>query len=159
VIGVEAGGRSRAYLLKAFFYPAARHVINDLLGGRPITIVYCDMTDYVAAYTDPDANEPLHIATRGWQGHSVPGQGCSALLQSLHQSSGACDPTPNLELDLREPSAGKGVPSHGTVGRKLGAGGSRAVPSRAPQSIKFIHRTRLAASSAGQEEGDSCLAS
>jgi hypothetical protein len=73
VIGVEAGGRSRAYLLKAFFYPAARHVINDLLGGRPISIAYCDMTDCVAAYTDPDADEPLDITTGGWQGHSVPG--------------------------------------------------------------------------------------
>src|SRR5262249_62420187 len=43
VIGVEAGGRHRAYLLEAL-YPSASHVINDLVGGKPITVAYCDMT-------------------------------------------------------------------------------------------------------------------
>jgi hypothetical protein len=74
VIGVENGDQARAYLLEALYYPAVRHVINDVVGGKPITITYCDMMDRVAVFTDPDAKEPLQIATGGWTGKSVAGR-------------------------------------------------------------------------------------
>jgi hypothetical protein len=72
VVGVEASGQSRAYALEALC-PPERHVVNDVLGGRPLTVSYCDMTDCVAVFTDPNGNAPLEIAPGGWQGRSVPG--------------------------------------------------------------------------------------
>ena len=41
VVGVEARGRHRACVVEAL-YPSQRHVINDLLGGKPITVTDCD---------------------------------------------------------------------------------------------------------------------
>ena len=84
-IGVEAGGRRRAYLLEAF-YPHERHVINDLLGGKPITVAYCDMTDCLAVFTDADADEPLEIAAGGWQGHIVHGRPEGSMLLRVGSS-------------------------------------------------------------------------
>ena len=85
VIGVEAGGRHRAYALDAF-YPRECHVINDWLGGKPITVTYCDMTDCVAVFTDPDADEPLQIAAGGWQGHFVHGKPQGSMLLRVGSS-------------------------------------------------------------------------
>jgi hypothetical protein len=79
VIGVEAGGRRRAYVLRAL-YPPERHVINDVLGGKPITVTYCDVTDCLAVFTDPDADAPLEIATGGWQGKLVRGKFTGSML-------------------------------------------------------------------------------
>ena len=79
VIGVEAGGRHRAYLLEAL-YPSASHVINDLVGGKPITVTYCDMTDCVAVFTAPNSDKPLEIAVGGWQGQMVHGKPQGSML-------------------------------------------------------------------------------
>jgi hypothetical protein len=79
VIGVEAGGRWRAYVLQAFYRPG-RHVINDLLGGKPITVTYCDMTDCLAVFTEPDATEPLDVAAGGWQGQFERGKPLGTML-------------------------------------------------------------------------------
>jgi len=73
VVGVEAGGRHRAYLLEALFSPDF-HVINDLLGGKPITVTYCNMTDCLAVFTAPKSDKPLEIAVGGWQGRMVYGK-------------------------------------------------------------------------------------
>jgi hypothetical protein len=73
VVGVQAGGRSRAYVLEALYAPE-RHVINDVVGGKPISITYCDMTDHLAVFTDPNGDGPLEIAPGGWQGRSVAGR-------------------------------------------------------------------------------------
>ena len=51
--------------------PAVRHVINDVVGGKPITVTYCDATDCVAVFTDPTGHEALEIAVGGWTGRSV----------------------------------------------------------------------------------------
>jgi hypothetical protein len=85
VIGVEARGRRRAFVLEAF-YPPERHVINDLLGGKPITVTYCDVTDCLAVFTDPDADEPLEIATGGWQGKIVRGWFTGSMLLRVGSS-------------------------------------------------------------------------
>lgn len=37
VLGLEAGGEARAYPIR---FIAFHHVVNDLLGGRPITVTY-----------------------------------------------------------------------------------------------------------------------
>jgi hypothetical protein len=85
VIGVGSGGRHRAYVLEAFFAPE-RHVINDLLGGKPITVTYCNMTDCLAVFTDPNADGPLEIAAGGWQGHFLHGRVLGSMLLRVGSS-------------------------------------------------------------------------
>jgi hypothetical protein len=41
VIGVEVGGNARAYRLAAFD-DASGHLVNDLLGGVPVSVSYCE---------------------------------------------------------------------------------------------------------------------
>ena len=67
VIGVSAGGQDRAYLVSALM-PLTQHIINDSLGGRPVTVTYCDRTDHAEVFTDPTSDKPLDVATGGWVG-------------------------------------------------------------------------------------------
>ena len=64
VVGVEAGGKFRAYHL-ASMKPKANHVVNDLVGGRAVTVTYCDLDDCVAAYGGAESTTPLAIALEG----------------------------------------------------------------------------------------------
>ena len=64
VIGVEIGGRARAYRLVALS-SRTTHVVNDLLGGVPVTVAYCDITDCVRAYTDSRRTTPLEFSIGG----------------------------------------------------------------------------------------------
>jgi hypothetical protein len=72
VLGVEARGRYRAYAISAFT-KIDEHVVNDLLGGVPITVAYCNRTECARVYTDPSGNRPLAVAVGGWAGE--PGSG------------------------------------------------------------------------------------
>jgi hypothetical protein len=80
VVGVSAGGKTRAYLVAAFsplpggqFSP---HVVNDLLGDTPVTVTHCDRTGCTRVFTDADARQPPEIDVGGWFG----GEGGSLLL-------------------------------------------------------------------------------
>jgi hypothetical protein len=57
------GGRSRAYSLKALRNPRF-HIVNDLIGGVPVSVTYCDLTDCTQVYTGP-GDAPLQIAQAG----------------------------------------------------------------------------------------------
>jgi hypothetical protein len=85
VIGVDAGGCRRAYLLEALVRPQF-HVINDLLCGIPVTVSYCDMTGCIVVHTDPNGDRPLEIAVGGWQGHYVAGKPQGGMLLRLGSS-------------------------------------------------------------------------
>jgi hypothetical protein len=67
IVGVCANGCSRAYALDALA-PYQYHVINDTLGGRPITVSFCDITNCLAVFTDSCKEEPLEIAVGGYVG-------------------------------------------------------------------------------------------
>jgi hypothetical protein len=67
IIGVNIAGKHRAYVLSALCSPS-RHVINDLLGSRAVTISYCDLTDCVKVFTaapSSAASLPLDIRVSG----------------------------------------------------------------------------------------------
>jgi hypothetical protein len=64
VIGVEVGGRARAYRLDAF-RDRTRHLVNDWIAGVPLSVAYCDLSDCVRVYTDPRGSAPLDIAVAG----------------------------------------------------------------------------------------------
>jgi hypothetical protein len=64
VLGVEVGGRARAYRLGAFRSPS-RHVVNDLVDGVPVSVAYCDSRDCARAYTAPHGAPPLDMTVAG----------------------------------------------------------------------------------------------
>ena len=51
IIGVSGGGRSRAYQVRALAQGPASHIVNDVLGGVPISVTYCDLRDCVRVFT------------------------------------------------------------------------------------------------------------
>jgi hypothetical protein len=64
VVGVEAGGHPRAYRLAAFEEPR-HHVVNDLIRGVPVSVVYCNITRCLRVYSDPAASKPLDVQVAG----------------------------------------------------------------------------------------------
>jgi len=65
VVGVEAGGKHRAYLLQGMCNPNT-HVVNDLLGGVPLSVAFCNLRDCVTTYTPAcERNEPFEIGVYG----------------------------------------------------------------------------------------------
>jgi hypothetical protein len=63
VIGVVVNGAARAYRLDALRDPR-HHIVNDLVGGAPVSVAYCDQTDCIRTYTGPGA-EPLRVRIAG----------------------------------------------------------------------------------------------
>jgi hypothetical protein len=68
VIGVSAGGRYRAYVLRAMAALDERHVINDMLNDIPVTVSYCPMTQCLAAFEGRQGSAPLEMAMGGYVG-------------------------------------------------------------------------------------------
>src|SRR5262249_38181663 len=64
VIGVEVGGQARAYRLAAFD-DASGHLVNDLVGGVPVSVAYCNIARCVRVYTDPGRSQPLDAEVPG----------------------------------------------------------------------------------------------
>lgn len=64
VIGLEVGGTARAYRVAAFDYPRS-HLVNDLIGGVPVSVSYCNLTRCVRIYTDPKGTAPLDVEVAG----------------------------------------------------------------------------------------------
>ena len=67
VIGVVSNGKPRAYRVAAFI-GVTRHVVNDVVAGRPVTVTYCDKNDCARAFTGDKAGEPLEVALGGLAG-------------------------------------------------------------------------------------------
>jgi len=65
VVGVIVEGKARAYSLKALSH-SQRHVVNDLLGSIPVSIVYCDQQDCLRTYTSEDRDRPLSLRQMGY---------------------------------------------------------------------------------------------
>jgi hypothetical protein len=64
IVGIEVAGRARAYLLSALSHPNP-HLVNDLVGGVPVSVVFCDLNRCVRVYLDPDGSEPLNLEVAG----------------------------------------------------------------------------------------------
>ena len=64
VIGVWVEGRSRAYLIREMGWP--KHVVNDVLEGRPISVTYCDRRRCSRVFTAEPLGGPLEMDVGGW---------------------------------------------------------------------------------------------
>jgi hypothetical protein len=66
IVGIEINGTCRAYSLAQMRMPWT-HVINDLVGGVPVTVTYCDRTDCLRVFTaDAESPEPLNVGVGGF---------------------------------------------------------------------------------------------
>jgi hypothetical protein len=66
VIGIRVGGQARAYRIAALSGGPEFHLVNDVLGGRPVSVAYCDRTRCVRVFTEPAGNHPLELGFVGW---------------------------------------------------------------------------------------------
>ncbi|MBY0228468.1 MAG: DUF3179 domain-containing protein [Gemmataceae bacterium] len=64
VVGIVVGGTARAYSLKAMA-PMTSHVVNDLAGGVPVTVTYCDLAECVRVFTGPGKGKHLGLGQMG----------------------------------------------------------------------------------------------
>lgn len=65
VIGVSAGGKYRAYRVKAMV-SVATHVINDLIGEVPVTVTYDEHADKSQVFTCDKMGRPMDVEMRGY---------------------------------------------------------------------------------------------
>jgi hypothetical protein len=66
VIGVTVAGHARAYLLRSVAGHFLRHVVNDVVGGCPITVTYCDRSNCSQVFTGPPTGAPLDVPIGYW---------------------------------------------------------------------------------------------
>ncbi len=64
VLGVVVEGKARAYRLSALLDPS-QHIINDMIGNRPVTVAYCDVFDCARGYTSETEHQPLDVSLVG----------------------------------------------------------------------------------------------
>ena len=64
VIGVSQGGKHRAYSVGAM-RGITKHVVNDVVGGKPTTVTYCDVKKCSRVYSGA-GSEPLPVMTGGF---------------------------------------------------------------------------------------------
>lgn len=64
VVGVEVNGKARAYDLWTMS-GTKRHIVNDVVGGKAVTITYCDKAECTRAFSDGNRVEPLDVAQGG----------------------------------------------------------------------------------------------
>jgi hypothetical protein len=70
IIGVSVGNVHRAYV-SAAMSSVETHVINDLIGGVPVSVAFCDRTRCARAFTAKDRINPLEIELGGWSGDQM----------------------------------------------------------------------------------------
>ena len=64
VIGVVVGGEARAYRFAAFESKTG-HLVNDQVGGVPVSVAYCDKTECLRVYSDPGGTGLLDLNVAG----------------------------------------------------------------------------------------------
>jgi hypothetical protein len=70
IIGVEAGGRHRAYLITALSRIDS-HVVNDLVGEVPITVTFCDRSQCARVFCNEGGSAPMDVNLAGIKDDSL----------------------------------------------------------------------------------------
>ena len=65
VVGVVAGGKARAYLIASLAKSRDHHIVNDLLGDVPVSVVHCDELNCTRAFTVAARGAPMELAQGG----------------------------------------------------------------------------------------------
>ncbi len=70
VIGVSVDGVDHAFSIEAMSRMDS-HVVNDMLGTKPISVTYCDRSDCVRVLTRESGTEPIPLDLGGWMQGSM----------------------------------------------------------------------------------------
>ncbi|MCI0376186.1 MAG: DUF3179 domain-containing protein [Gemmataceae bacterium] len=70
VAGVRLHGKARAYLIVELSKMDA-HVVNDQLGGNPVSVTFCDKNDCLRGFTSEKTTGPLQLGMGGWHGQGL----------------------------------------------------------------------------------------
>ena len=70
VIGVEIGGKARAYRLGALDDPSG-HLVNDTIGGVPLTVAYCNLSQSAQIYTNTTDGQAIDVEVVGLRDHQM----------------------------------------------------------------------------------------
>jgi hypothetical protein len=70
VLGILIGDRACAYNLSAFHEESA-HIVNDVIEELPVTVTYCDRTDYARVLTSNTKSQPVDLWCAGWSGDQM----------------------------------------------------------------------------------------
>jgi len=65
VIGVCVAGHARAYAIESMTFPPWRHVVNDLLGGYPVSVTYCEKRNCARVFAGESTGVPLELDVGG----------------------------------------------------------------------------------------------
>jgi hypothetical protein len=65
VFGVVVGDKARAYSVKAL-RPFTSHIVNDRVGGRAVSVTYCDKKDCVKGFTRDGQGPELELSVGGY---------------------------------------------------------------------------------------------
>lgn len=64
ILGVQVDGRYRAYRVNSL-RDRSHHILNDVIGDRPVTVSYCDINDFARAVKGDEQGAPLPISQGG----------------------------------------------------------------------------------------------
>jgi hypothetical protein len=64
VIGVVAGGRARAYVVQALARSPLSHIVNDVLGGVPVSVTHCPIAGCTRVFAG-EGDAPLDLRQGG----------------------------------------------------------------------------------------------
>jgi hypothetical protein len=65
VIGVSVGAEHRAYRVAALSSLPEHHVVNDVVGGRALSVTYCDISRCARAFLGGESEVPPDIGVAG----------------------------------------------------------------------------------------------
>lgn len=70
VLGIEANGKYRAYRATAMSEATSLHIVHDQLGGKPITMTFCDRSNCSRAFLRDKVSSDS-IMMGGWSGKEM----------------------------------------------------------------------------------------
>jgi hypothetical protein len=70
VLGIEANGKYRAYLATGMSDATSLHIVHDYLGGKPITMTFCDRSNCSRAFLRHKVRTE-DIMMGGWSGEEM----------------------------------------------------------------------------------------
>ena len=65
IIGFVLDGQPRAYLQEAMT-PISAHIVNDIVGNKPVSVTFCDQTDCVRVFSSTTEGKPIDLKTGGF---------------------------------------------------------------------------------------------
>jgi hypothetical protein len=135
VIDVSAGGKHRAYLVRALSGEPRVHVVNDWLAGTPVSVVHCDRSHCTRVFTEPGGKGPLPLAFGGWHRGQLMIRDWKAFYSqsTLRPANPRRGPFPHPELKFVHTTWGAWRAAHPDTDVYLGAEPTRQQPENKGQ--------------------------